>query len=162
MSEGTKHDSGKAPYHLLPFDAIGEVVRVLDFGARKYAERNWEKGIAYSRVFAAAQRHMSAWWQGEDRDPETGLSHLAHASCCALFLLAFVTRGRKDLDDRPLQLESLEGFVKLLRALGRVEPSPLGPTQAPPRADDPTWRSIGGVRAPGPSDPPVPPPHRVG
>lgn len=62
--------------------------------------RNWEKGIAYSRVFAALMRHMWAWWRGEDKDAETGLSHLWHAGCCISFLIAFEQRGIGP-DDRP-------------------------------------------------------------
>ena len=98
--QNQKKDSGKLPLHLLPFDALTEVAKVLDFGAKKYAERGWEKGIDYSRVFGAIQRHTWAWFQGEDNDPETGLNHMAHATCECLFLLAFACRGRKDLDDR--------------------------------------------------------------
>jgi hypothetical protein len=102
MSTGTKHDQGKAPWHLFPWDAAHEVVRVLDFGAQKYQERNWEGGIAYSRLFSAAQRHLQSWFQDrEDADPETGISHLAHAGCCVLFALALTVRGRADCDDRP-------------------------------------------------------------
>jgi hypothetical protein len=100
-TSGTKFDGGKAPWHLLAWDAILLVVLVLKFGAAKYAERNWEKGISFSRCFAAAQRHMTAWWLREDLDPETGLNHLAHAICELMFALAFVVRGRTDLDDRP-------------------------------------------------------------
>lgn len=74
---------------------------MLAFGAGKYAPRNWEQGITYSRVWSAAMRHLTAWWQGEDSDVETGLSHLAHAGCCVLFLLAFTKRGMATLDDRP-------------------------------------------------------------
>lgn len=99
---GTKSDSGKAPWDLLPWDAVAEVVRVLQFGATKYAARNWEKGLSHSRVFAATQRHLIAFFQmREDRDPETGIHHLAHAACEVLFALAFAVRGRRDLDDRP-------------------------------------------------------------
>jgi dATP/dGTP diphosphohydrolase len=98
---GTKHDGGKLPWHLLPFDAIEQIVRVLDFGAKKYAERNWEKGIAHSRTYAATLRHLTSWWQCEDDDPETGLSHLAHAACEVLFALAFVVREQPGVDDRP-------------------------------------------------------------
>lgn len=101
--EGTKLDSEKLPYHLLPGEALEEVVKVLDFGAKKYSERNWEKGMNFSRLFGAAMRHLWAWWKGEDRDPETGLSHLAHLTCCALFLLQYVTKeGVYDVwDNRP-------------------------------------------------------------
>lgn len=93
MSEGRKDDAGKAPWHLLPFDALSAIVAVLAFGALKYAPRNWEKGMDWDRPFSALLRHLTAWWEGEDRDPETGLSHLAHAGCCLLFLLAFEIRG---------------------------------------------------------------------
>lgn len=99
--EGTKADEGKLPLDLLAYDALAGTARVLQFGAEKYAPRNWEKGIAYSRVFAALQRHITAWWQGEDTDPETGLSHLHHAGCCIMFLQAYHERDLTDLDDRP-------------------------------------------------------------
>ena len=101
VTGGAKADGGKDPWDLLPWEAVRGVVQILAFGANKYGRRNWEKGIAYGRVYAAAQRHLTAWWQGEDTDAETGFSHLAHASCCTLFLLAFVLRGRGELDDRP-------------------------------------------------------------
>jgi hypothetical protein len=100
--EGRKNDGGKDRWDLLPIDAIRQFVKVLTFGARKYTDRNWEKGIHFSRCYAALLRHITSWWEGEDKDPETGLSHLAHAGACILFLLAFTLRGRKDLDDRPL------------------------------------------------------------
>jgi hypothetical protein len=100
MSEGHKFDAGKLPWHLLPPDALEEIVRVLEFGANKYGDRNWEGGMAWNRPFAALMRHMWAWWRGEDRDPETGITHLAHAGCCILFLLAYERRGVGD-DNRP-------------------------------------------------------------
>ena len=100
MAEGRKDDSGKLPYHLLPPELLGATANVLQFGARKYGERNWEKGMAWSRPFAALMRHMWAWWNGEKADPETGMSHLWHASCCIAFLIAYEER-KKGLDDRP-------------------------------------------------------------
>lgn len=90
---GTKHDKDKLPYHLLPSDAVEGILEVLEFGAAKYAPRNWELGMNWSRPFAALMRHMWAWWRGENVDPETGLSHLAHAGCCVLFLIAYERRG---------------------------------------------------------------------
>lgn len=100
VSAGRKDDAGKFPLHLLPPDAIIEIARVLDFGAKKYAPRNWERGMAWSRPYAALLRHMFAWWSGEKADPETGLSHLAHAGCCILFLMSYEKREIGD-DDRP-------------------------------------------------------------
>lgn len=100
MSEGRKDDQNKAPWHLAPWDAFGAIVKVLAFGADKYAPRNWESGMAWSRPFSALQRHMTAWWEGEGEDPETGYSHLWHAGCCIVFLIAFEMR-RVGTDDRP-------------------------------------------------------------
>ena len=99
-SEGRKDDAGKLPYHLLPSDAVEEILKVLEYGATKYAPRNWEKGMAWSRPFSALMRHAWAWWRGEHNDPETGYSHLAHAGCCILFLLSYTIR-RSGNDDRP-------------------------------------------------------------
>jgi len=103
--EGRKDDTGKLPWHLLPGDALEEIVKVLQFGANKYAERNWEAGMKWSRPFAALMRHMWAWWKGEQLDKETGLSHLAHAGCCILFLLAYSVRNKQG-DDRPKENEN--------------------------------------------------------
>jgi hypothetical protein len=98
--EGVKHDGGKLPWHLLPGDAVEDILAVLQFGATKYGERNWERGMAWHRLFSAAMRHMWAWWRGDDRDLETGLPHLAHAACCIMFLMAYAKRRRGE-DDRP-------------------------------------------------------------
>lgn len=88
-TEGRKYDTGKPDYTLLPWDAVEEIVKVLDFGARKYARDNWKhvEG-AETRYLAAALRHITAHARGEKDDPETGVSHLAHAGCCILFLLS--------------------------------------------------------------------------
>lgn len=86
--EGTKHDTGKPRWSLLPIDTIGQVVAVLEHGAKKYGDDNWryvENGR--TRYYDALMRHVDAWWRGEDNDPESGLPHLAHAACCILFLL---------------------------------------------------------------------------
>lgn len=99
--EGRKDDSGKNRVDLLPVDALEEVSKVLTFGARKYADRNWEKGMAWSRVYGACIRHLWAFWRGEETDPESGLSHLAHAMCCVMFLLSYRLRSTPG-DDRPL------------------------------------------------------------
>jgi hypothetical protein len=84
---GRKFDVGKNKYGLLPPISLDEVVKVLTFGSQKYSENNWmyvEDGE--NRYFDAAQRHMWAWKRGELTDSETGLSHLAHAVCCLMFL----------------------------------------------------------------------------
>ncbi len=100
---GRKDDGGKAPWHLFMWDAGLEVVRVLAFGATKYTPRNWERGIAYSRLHAAANRHLNdEWWQrGVNVDAESRCRTLGHAACCVLMLLAYELRGLASFDDRP-------------------------------------------------------------
>lgn len=97
---GVKFDSDK-PYRpeLISPELIFSISEVLAYGAKKYAPRNWEKGMAWSRPFGAAMRHLWAWWRGEILDPETGYSHLAHAACCIMFLLTYEQR-RVGTDDR--------------------------------------------------------------
>ena len=101
MNEGQKFDQDKVRLDLYPVEALWETSEVLTFGAKKYGDRNWEKGLAYSRCYGAALRHLAAWWSSIDNDPETGLSHLAHAHCCIAFLQTFTQRGA-GVDDRPL------------------------------------------------------------
>lgn len=99
-SEGVKFDAEKTPYHLIAPEMLEGTGRVLQYGAVKYAPRNWEKGMEWSRPFSAMMRHMWDWWRGEDCDPETGMSHLWHAACCLMFLMAY-ERRRIGTDDRP-------------------------------------------------------------
>lgn len=98
--EGRKDDALKPRHDLIAPELPDYVARVLTFGAEKYGERNWEKGMKWHRPFAALMRHIWAWWSGECYDPETGLPHLAHAACCVMFLLAYEERNIGE-DDRP-------------------------------------------------------------
>lgn len=98
--EGIKHDYNKVRLELYPPEALLATAQVLTFGAKKYRDRNWEKGIHFSRVFGALMRHLWSWWRGEDLDPETGLNHLHHAGCCIAFLQTYVERGMEAFDDR--------------------------------------------------------------
>ena len=94
-----KFDQHKLPLNLLSTEAMNQTAAVLAFGAQKYAAHNWRAGFAWSRPLAAAMRHLTAFNDGEDRDPESGLSHLAHAACCIMFLLEF-EKTHPHLDDR--------------------------------------------------------------
>lgn len=98
-SGGIKHDAEKIRVELLPTEAVEEIAKVMTFGAKKYADHNWAKGISWSRLLGAAMRHLFAFSRGENKDPESGLSHLAHLGCCVLFLI-WHEKHRPDLDDR--------------------------------------------------------------
>jgi hypothetical protein len=93
---GMKFDTGKLLWRLLPWKALEEVVKVLTFGALKYAPSNWiYVKQADERYQDAALRHLTAYLSGEKLDPETGYSHLAHCICCLLFLLHFEVTGER-------------------------------------------------------------------
>jgi hypothetical protein len=82
-----KYDEEKVRFELLSTLAIQELAKVLTFGAKKYTSHNWRRGFTYSRLLGASLRHIFAFMRCEDCDIETGLSHLAHAMCCLMFLL---------------------------------------------------------------------------
>jgi len=81
-----------------------KIAQVMTYGKQKYGRDNWRGGIVYSRLLAAVLRHINAYRKGETYDPETGLSHLSHASCGLMMLLEF-EETRPDLDDRSLKQE---------------------------------------------------------
>ncbi len=105
-----KYDNDKTRIELFPPEALFGISEVLTFGAKKYADRNWEKGMDWSRIFGALMRHLWCWFAGKqmtsesflfgDLDSETGMSHLWHAGCCITFLIAYEERGVGN-DDRP-------------------------------------------------------------
>lgn len=97
-SAGRKFDGGKLEYGLVPPLALKEMVKVLTFGAQKYERDNWQKvPDSKRRYFDALQRHLWAWKEGEELDPESGIHHLAHAMCCLMFLYEHDVKYSKDV-----------------------------------------------------------------
>lgn len=97
--EGLRYNEGKSRYDLIHPLAERGLVDVLTKGAEKYAERNWERGMKWSKVLASLKRHIAAFERGEDYDPETGLLHADHIQCNAHFLSAYY-RIAPQYDDR--------------------------------------------------------------
>jgi len=102
MSEGEKHDQEKNRLDLIPPQVIEAVGDILTYGAVKYAPYNWFKGLKYSRVYGALQRHLNAWYRGEVNDLESGKPHLHHALCNITFLITYehYKKRFKEFDDR--------------------------------------------------------------
>jgi hypothetical protein len=100
VSGGVKYDDAKTRWDLFPSLPLAQLAQVYTFGARKYADRNWELGIRWGRVYAALQRHLNDFWAGENLDPETGLPHVIHAAWGCLALAEYL-KTRPDRDDRP-------------------------------------------------------------
>lgn len=75
------------PYDLVPYQEITEAyIRVAEFGAKKYAPWNWTKGLSKVQIIGSLLRHTFAYLRGEEKDPDSGLSHTDHIlwNACAL------------------------------------------------------------------------------
>lgn len=94
-----KFDQGKLRYDLIPPDALEAEAEVYTIGAHKYGDNNYLKGMNWSRVIAALQRHLKAWEKGEIHDPVDGQFHLASVSWCAKTLFMYQKYGL-GTDDR--------------------------------------------------------------
>lgn len=104
--EAVKYDDGKPDWSLVPFEALEGMVKVLEFGANKYAGWNWtiNGGFPYTRVLRSCLRHIFAYMRGEDNDPESGLSHIHHAMCNLLFISHYIGNKEKyNKDDRQVR-----------------------------------------------------------
>lgn len=99
--QAIRYDTGKADWSLMPFEAVEEINKVLEFGAAKYSAHNWKtgEGFKYTRVLNSLLRHVFAFMRGEDNDPESGLSHMAHAGCNVLFILYYLKHKARYVND---------------------------------------------------------------
>jgi hypothetical protein len=120
--KGVKHDEDKPKFSLMKPDALMEMVAVLTYGAKKYSPDNWKLlGNARQRYFDAANRHLWQWYGGEERDPESGLHHLAHAMSSLMFLI------QRDMDAKeevlPITTTKQRDWVEELNKTTKVSVS---------------------------------------
>lgn len=108
MKSLPRNKEGKPAICLVDPGFIRSVARVMGFGVEKYGLWDWMKGYDFSTCYDCTQRHLLAWWDGEDLDPESGEHHLAHAAANLMMLLFYHRQGRTDLDNRP-EFPSCEG-----------------------------------------------------
>ena len=121
--------SNKLPLHLWPETAtVLGALGCLD-GALKYGRSNWRAcGVRASIYYDAARRHINAWFEGEDTDPDSGLPHAAHALACLAIVVDAEAAGRLT-DDRMVAggyrvlVDKMTPHVARLKAL-RAEERP--------------------------------------
>lgn len=99
IATGVKFDQDKPRYDLIPPEFMDQLATLYARGAKKYADRNWEKGMKPTRIFGALMRHAWAWMRGETHDPETGAHHMVAVAWNAIAIVTYHERGMED--DRP-------------------------------------------------------------
>lgn len=127
---GLRYDAGKPRVGLLPPDALLALAEVYTqacapseaYPQGKYPERNWERGMNYSKVTDSLLRHLLKWMGGEDVDAESKLLHTAHIAWNAMALLTYQLR-EIGVDDRGKEIKpplpSIGQFFR--RSIPRVE-----------------------------------------
>ncbi len=125
---GRRYNAGKLKWSLLDWRSLASMVRVLMYGAHKYSvfenssgdivtgaeispeaaekleqvssgQHNWKTGLKTTEIIDSIMRHLLAYAEGEDNDPESGLPHTGHLFCNIMFL-EYMSKNRPDLDDR--------------------------------------------------------------
>ncbi len=112
-SVGTK----KVPFSTVPAPVIAEIGLAMLEGSRKYRRHNYRAiGVRASVYYDACMRHLTAWWEGENIDPDSGLSHVTKALAC-LTVLRDAMLLDKCVDDRPPKVK--QGWVQKLNDLAK-------------------------------------------
>lgn len=99
ITDGLKHDGGKARLDLVPPEIIEAVGAVMTHGAEKYGEGSY-RNVEPKRYRAALMRHVCKWLKDpHGLDEDSGLPHLWHIACNVAFLLEIDTREKKETED---------------------------------------------------------------
>lgn len=96
---GLRYNSNKLRWSLVDFQALEPMVRVLEFGSKKYSDDNWRKGLKVTEICESLLRHTFAFMNGEDADPESGELHVGHMLCNAKFL-SYMVLFKPEYDNR--------------------------------------------------------------
>ena len=83
--QGDRFNDGKPKWSLVHYGSLVLMIRVLEFGAKKYSAENWKKGLDLKEILESMQRHLAAMMDGEEIDNESGIDHMGHIMCNAMF-----------------------------------------------------------------------------
>jgi hypothetical protein len=101
VDQALRYNKGKLKWSLVDWKSLEPMVRVLEMGAEKYAPYNWTKGMPVTEVSESLLRHMFAYLDGENTDPESGIEHLGHVMCNVMFLI-HIMREKPEFDNRTI------------------------------------------------------------
>lgn len=85
-TKADRYNTGKPKFSLIDLQSLEPMVAVLEYGTLKYARDNWKKGLPITEIMDSMMHHQAALLRGEDYDPESGLPHVGHILCNAMFL----------------------------------------------------------------------------
>lgn len=110
----------KVPLHVIPPQVLSEIGLALMEGSRKYSRFNWRAaGVRSSVYYDAAMRHLLAYWEGQDVDPDSGVSHLVKA-IAGLMVLRDAERQGMVTDDRPFPAKNQSWVVDANKKAGEI------------------------------------------
>lgn len=119
-----KEFEGKSRWSLIPFNSLEELLKVYEFGSKKYEDNNWKKGLKYSKIFDALQRHIvNEWWNNAaNKDYESELHPLAHAAFWCLMVIHMEQNKEKyvSFDDRHMYCGKEEVVEEMRRILDGI------------------------------------------
>ena len=111
----------------VPWLVMCEVGVAMMEGARKYGRHNYRvAGVRASVYVDAAMGHVVQWWEGEDKDPDTGLSHITKAIASLTVLRDAMINDMME-DDRPPRPnldETRENLQEVVDAMFKAHPEP--------------------------------------
>lgn len=96
--QALRYNQGKVEWSLVDFKSLEPMVRVLEYGVKKYARNNWKKGMPATQIIESMLRHTYKLLEGELVDPESGIEHIGHIQCNALFL-SYVLSEKPEFND---------------------------------------------------------------
>lgn len=110
----------KVPFSTVPSQVTAEVGLAMLEGALKYGRHNYRSvGVRASVYYDAALRHLTSWWEGQDTDPDSGLSHIVKCLAC-LYVLRDSQNMGNWVDDRPPRIPSHETWTQDLNKLASL------------------------------------------
>ena len=129
----------KPPLSTLPWPVLFEVGVAMLEGACKYRRHNYRvSGVRASIYFDAFMRHVVLWWEGQNIDPDSGLSHVTKA-IASLVVLRDAMMNDKLTDDRPPKFDSAPGRIPWMKQMQERVDEVLAryPDPLPPYTNDP-------------------------
>lgn len=112
MMEKEKSDrfnNGKTQWSIVDFKSIESLPKVLEFGAKKYSRDNWKKGLDLNQILDSMSRHLFELIDGNYLDEESGLSHMGHIMCNAMF---YEYHYKKQKSEDGIEEEGIKADIK--------------------------------------------------